>query len=336
MVDDSEKEPGEVPVIRIDDGDWDELEAILGGDGSAGASELNLEDLVASSPPEAPTPAPSTPAPSVAARSSVDDLLERTLQEATQALATKYGLEADSVEAVLQEAPGSPEASPVASGPPAVGPPAVPAATPIETDDDKPPSSAIFKSTSLPVRRPLLFQTPVSQTPVSQAPESQAPVSQAAKTERAPEDDGPPILEPGQPRAMRRVEERAQDTARRQSESQAVSDLRDKVKQFADDADSYKKRVNQEAQQARKRGREDVVNILISSVDMLTLALTAGGNKEQLVQGLDMVLKQLFKDLKPFGLEQIDPKGEPFDPNLHEAMVREMNTEVDPGTVIAV
>jgi molecular chaperone GrpE len=47
-------------------------------------------------------------------------------------------------------------------------------------------------------------------------------------------------------------------------------------------------------------------------------------------------LKQLASTMERFGVTEIDPQGEPFDPTHHEAMMTQPSVEVEPGTVLSV
>ena len=50
--------------------------------------------------------------------------------------------------------------------------------------------------------------------------------------------------------------------------------------------------------------------------------------------GVQMILDQLLGVLKESGVEPVDAMGQPFDPNLHEALSQEETTEVEEGTVV--
>ena len=55
-----------------------------------------------------------------------------------------------------------------------------------------------------------------------------------------------------------------------------------------------------------------------------------------IAEGVELTLKSFLDALKKFNIEVVDPQGEPFDPNLHQAMSMVENNEVEPNTVIAV
>ena len=57
---------------------------------------------------------------------------------------------------------------------------------------------------------------------------------------------------------------------------------------------------------------------------------------EQLRIGSEATLKLLATTMERFGVAEVDPLGEPFDPELHEAMTLQPSTEVEPGSVLTV
>jgi molecular chaperone GrpE len=75
-------------------------------------------------------------------------------------------------------------------------------------------------------------------------------------------------------------------------------------------------------------------------VDNLERALEAAAGDEEIIkpiaEGVELTLKSFLGALERFNVTQIDPEGEPFDPNLHQAMSMVPNPDVEPNTVIAV
>jgi molecular chaperone GrpE len=75
-------------------------------------------------------------------------------------------------------------------------------------------------------------------------------------------------------------------------------------------------------------------------VDNLERALEAASGEDDVVkpiaEGVELTLKSFLDALSKFNIEQVDPQGEPFDPNLHQAMSMIENDEVEPNSVIAV
>ena len=121
---------------------------------------------------------------------------------------------------------------------------------------------------------------------------------------------------------------------------QEVLDYRDSALRAQADAQNVKRRAEQDVEKARKFALEQFSRELLAVVDNLerTLEATAGGDEavKPITEGVELTLKSLLDALKKFNIEPVDPQGEPFDPNLHQAMSMVENNEVEPNTVIAV
>ena len=61
-----------------------------------------------------------------------------------------------------------------------------------------------------------------------------------------------------------------------------------------------------------------------------------GASVESLIEGKEATLKMLTTVLQQFGIEEVDPEGEPFDPELHEAISMQPSDSVEPGSVVTV
>ena len=75
----------------------------------------------------------------------------------------------------------------------------------------------------------------------------------------------------------------------------------------------------------------------LPTIDNLERALDAAknaGENESLINGVQMTLTQFLESMKKFGLEEVPAKGEKFDPELHNAVMREEGGE--PGMVLEV
>jgi molecular chaperone GrpE len=73
--------------------------------------------------------------------------------------------------------------------------------------------------------------------------------------------------------------------------------------------------------------------------DSLELGVDAASGKtdaEKLREGIELTLKMLVQVMEKFNIEEIDPKGAPFDPTRHQAMTMQENQELPPNTVVAV
>lgn len=95
-----------------------------------------------------------------------------------------------------------------------------------------------------------------------------------------------------------------------------------------------------ELEKAHKYALDSFVKDLVGVRDSLELALEAA-SKEQadlasLREGTELTLKQMADVMGRFGVERLDPRGEPFNPDYHQAMTLQPSTEVPPNTVTTV
>ena len=106
------------------------------------------------------------------------------------------------------------------------------------------------------------------------------------------------------------------------------------------DSQNVKRRAEQDVEKARKFALERFVGELLPVADNLERALeSASGDDEAIkpiAEGVQLTLKSLLDVFGKQNVEVVDPEGEPFDPNLHQAMSMVENNEVEPNTVIAV
>lgn len=89
------------------------------------------------------------------------------------------------------------------------------------------------------------------------------------------------------------------------------------------DFENYRKRMLKEQTRILETAEADLIRKLLPVVDNLERALAAEDSKEKntLREGVQMVLDQMLEIFNKEGLEEIDPEGEPFNPEHHEAMM---------------
>lgn len=105
------------------------------------------------------------------------------------------------------------------------------------------------------------------------------------------------------------------------------------------DFDNFRRRTRQEKEEMAKYASADLIASLLPVIDNFERAIEAGKATEpasSLLQGVEMIYKQLKDTLATAGLEEIDCLGKPFDPFQHEAVMREPSEEHEEGTVIGV
>ena len=111
----------------------------------------------------------------------------------------------------------------------------------------------------------------------------------------------------------------------------------DTAQRLQADFDNYRKRVARDAEDAAKRAGQRVISEMLPALDNLERALAhveAGGEGEQLTDGVRMVLQQVLDVFAKEGVERIDPLGLLFDPNEHQAVGQAARDDVPEGTVV--
>jgi molecular chaperone GrpE len=103
------------------------------------------------------------------------------------------------------------------------------------------------------------------------------------------------------------------------------------------DFENYRKRAARESAEAGRRAKANLVRDLLPVLDNLERALASAGESEQhLAEGVRMVQQELVGLLEREGIEAFDPRGEPFDPTLHEALSTRAEDGATQGTVLDV
>jgi molecular chaperone GrpE len=119
-----------------------------------------------------------------------------------------------------------------------------------------------------------------------------------------------------------------------------LAQARESVLRAQAEAQNTKRRAEQEVEKARKYALERFAGELLPVVDNLERALeSAPGDHDAvkpIAEGVELTLKSFFAALGKFNIEPVDPQGEPFDPQLHQAMSQVESPDVEPNTVIAV
>ncbi|MBO46895.1 MAG: nucleotide exchange factor GrpE [Planctomycetes bacterium] len=135
-----------------------------------------------------------------------------------------------------------------------------------------------------------------------------------------------------QPEATDRVQARLEEAYGKRDE------LQNKYLRAAAELENLRKRSAREREEITSRTRANVIGDLLPTVDAFRLGLEDAQSREEakgVVEGFAMVMTQLETILGEHGLLPIDPAGEPFDHNLHEAVAREKSDEVEEGVVLS-
>ncbi|TQV74521.1 nucleotide exchange factor GrpE [Exilibacterium tricleocarpae] len=106
------------------------------------------------------------------------------------------------------------------------------------------------------------------------------------------------------------------------------------------EAQNARRRAEQDVERAHKYALEKFVGDLLPVVDNLERAIAAidatNDDFKAVGEGVELTLKSLVDALKRHSVEVVDPEGEPFDPQLHQAMTMVENPDVEPNTIIDV
>ena len=116
-----------------------------------------------------------------------------------------------------------------------------------------------------------------------------------------------------------------------------MNQLREEVLRERADLDNQRKRLVRDVDMARKFANERLLAALLPVIDSLEAGLQAAGDDAvALRQGVELTLKQLLKVTGDNGLVEVNPVGQPFNPEHHQAMSTVASAEHPPGHVVQV
>lgn len=123
-----------------------------------------------------------------------------------------------------------------------------------------------------------------------------------------------------------------------------VTELKDQLLRSVAELDNYRKRSEREKEQLRKFGIANFAKDLLSAADNLRRAVESGPtdlegadeNVKNLIVGVEMTEKELLSAFEKNGVRKIDPVGEKFDYNFHQAMFEVETDKEEPGLVMQV
>jgi molecular chaperone GrpE len=116
-------------------------------------------------------------------------------------------------------------------------------------------------------------------------------------------------------------------------------ELRDLARQTRADFENYQKRMQRDLAQERRYAQAPLAADLLPALDNLDRANAAAkqaGETGPLVQGVAMVQSQVQDILRRHGITRMEAQGQPFDPNLHQAVMQQPSDSVPPGMVLQV
>lgn len=111
----------------------------------------------------------------------------------------------------------------------------------------------------------------------------------------------------------------------------------DQLLRVSAEFENYKKRAAREQEEFRKYANQSLLKEMLSAVDHIELAIKAAGgagSETTISEGLNLTLKELLRIFEKFGVTAIEAEGKPFNPEFHEAMLREACETPPPNTVL--
>jgi len=119
-----------------------------------------------------------------------------------------------------------------------------------------------------------------------------------------------------------------------------VSEQQDSVLRAKAESENAKRRAQGEIDKAKKFALERFASELLPVIDNLERALqSADADNEAIkpvLEGIELTHKSFIATVEKFGLAVIDPQGETFNPELHQAMAMQESADVAPNTVLMV
>ena len=125
------------------------------------------------------------------------------------------------------------------------------------------------------------------------------------------------------------------DTLREKYEAE-LAEKENRYLRLQADFENFRRRTRQEKEELAAVVTQNLLKDMLPFLDNFERALAAEGSDEGgLRAGVEMMYKQMVEALKKEGLEYIETKGKPFDPNFHQAVMRVEDAEKEDGTIVA-
>jgi molecular chaperone GrpE len=115
----------------------------------------------------------------------------------------------------------------------------------------------------------------------------------------------------------------------------------DKAVRATAEMENFKRRTQKDLENAHKFGLEKFSKELLAVIDSLELGIQASTKSDNpevvaLRQGSELTIKQFEAVFAKFNIEALDPQGQAFNPELHQAMTMQPSADVEPNTVLNV
>ncbi len=120
----------------------------------------------------------------------------------------------------------------------------------------------------------------------------------------------------------------------------AAAEEKDRALRAVAEMENLRRRAAQDVEKAHKFALEKFAGELLPVIDNLERALELADKDNEalkpMLEGIELTLRSMLSTVAKFGVVAIDPQGEAFDPNRHQAMSMVENGQVPPNSVLAV
>ena len=121
--------------------------------------------------------------------------------------------------------------------------------------------------------------------------------------------------------------------------SEELTKVKDQLLRTVAEMENVRRRAQRDVENAHKFAVEKLLSDLLPVIDSLEKAVEAAKtteNPDSMAEGIRLSLKLFVSTLEKAGIAIVDPLGEPFDPQLHEAMAMVPNPDAEPNSVMDV
>ncbi len=129
-----------------------------------------------------------------------------------------------------------------------------------------------------------------------------------------------------------------EEQARIVDPEQIIAQQKDQILRLHAEFDNYRKRNERETASFKRYANEGLIKAVLPHLDNLDRALEhcrVDNPEDPLLTGVELTIKGLMDALTQFGVSRIEALGQPFDPSLHEAVMKQEDAKLDDNTVLA-
>ncbi len=118
--------------------------------------------------------------------------------------------------------------------------------------------------------------------------------------------------------------EKTNTAGKKDPKDEKIEELQERLVRQMAEFDNFRKRTEKEKSSMYEIGARDIIEKILPVLDNFERGLSAVPEEEKgssFAEGIEMIYKQLWKMLEDAGVEAIEAEGQPFDPNLHNAVM---------------